>query len=96
MGSTNVSLSALCAGSVDLESKAATVEGAFVLQPPRRIKQMLHALPAGLQPTVGVSVALRREIVAQQVHILTCVLVVSIQHYIGLMFSLAVSLVYLE
>uniref|UniRef100_A0A667WF86 Centrosomal protein 120 n=1 Tax=Myripristis murdjan TaxID=586833 RepID=A0A667WF86_9TELE len=61
LGSTDVSLSALCAGCLELESKAATVEGAFVLQPPRRVKQKLPALPADLQPTLGVSVSLRRE-----------------------------------
>ncbi|XP_051277824.1 centrosomal protein of 120 kDa [Dicentrarchus labrax] len=66
LGSTDVSLSALSAVSVDLENKAATVEGAFVLQPPKRVKQTLPALPADLQPTVGVAVTLRREEVAPQ------------------------------
>nr|XP_046241768.1 centrosomal protein of 120 kDa [Scatophagus argus] len=66
LGSTDVSLSALCAVSVDLENKAATVEGAFVLQPPKRIKQTLPALPPDLQPTVGVSVTLRKEEVTPQ------------------------------
>lgn len=68
LGSTDVSLSALSAVSVDLENKAATVEGAFILQPPKRVKQTLPALPADLQPTVGVAVTLRREEVAPQVH----------------------------
>lgn len=67
LGSTDVSLSALSAVSVDLESKAATVEGAFLLKPPRRTQQALPALPADLQPTVGVAVTLRREEVAPQV-----------------------------
>ncbi|KAE8291779.1 Centrosomal protein of 120 kDa [Larimichthys crocea] len=66
LGSTDVSLSALAAVSVDLESKAATVEGAFVLQPPKRIKKTLPTLPADLQPTVGVAVTLRREEVTPQ------------------------------
>ncbi|XP_078141380.1 centrosomal protein of 120 kDa [Centroberyx gerrardi] len=61
LGSAEVSLSALSAGSVDLESEASTVEGAFVLQPPKCTKQKLPALPADLQPTVGVAVTLRRE-----------------------------------
>lgn len=61
LGSTDVSLAALPAVSMDLENKAATVEGAFVLQPPKRIKQTLPALPADLQPTVGVAVTLRKE-----------------------------------
>uniref|UniRef100_A0A3Q3EQM5 Centrosomal protein 120 n=1 Tax=Labrus bergylta TaxID=56723 RepID=A0A3Q3EQM5_9LABR len=68
LGSTDVSLSALSNVSVDLETKAATVEGAFILVPPKRIKQTLPALPADLQPTVGVAVTLRREEVKPQVH----------------------------
>uniref|UniRef100_A0A3P9J054 Centrosomal protein 120 n=1 Tax=Oryzias latipes TaxID=8090 RepID=A0A3P9J054_ORYLA len=59
LGSTDVSLSALAAVSVDLERSAATVEGVFVLRPPKRTK--LPTLPADLQPTVGVAVTLRRE-----------------------------------
>uniref|UniRef100_A0A1A7X9R5 Centrosomal protein 120kDa n=1 Tax=Iconisemion striatum TaxID=60296 RepID=A0A1A7X9R5_9TELE len=59
LGSTEVSLSALAAASADLENKAATVEGAFVLLPPKRVK--LPALPADLQPTIGVAITLRRE-----------------------------------
>ncbi|XP_070760372.1 centrosomal protein of 120 kDa [Enoplosus armatus] len=66
LGSTDVSLSALSAVSVDLDNKAATVEGAFILQPPKRIKQTLPALPGDLQPTVGVAVTLRREEVTPQ------------------------------
>ncbi|KAK5870647.1 hypothetical protein PBY51_003576 [Eleginops maclovinus] len=66
LGSTDVSLSALAAVSVDLENRAATVEGAFILTPPTRNKQALPALPADLQPTVGVAVTLRREVVTPQ------------------------------
>uniref|UniRef100_A0A3Q2Q1Y4 Centrosomal protein 120 n=1 Tax=Fundulus heteroclitus TaxID=8078 RepID=A0A3Q2Q1Y4_FUNHE len=66
LGSTDVSLAALAAASVDLENTAATVEGAFVLQPPKRTK--LPPLPAELQPTVGVAVTLRREELLPQVH----------------------------
>ncbi|XP_032434909.1 centrosomal protein of 120 kDa [Xiphophorus hellerii] len=65
LGSSDVSLSALAAAAVDLEAKGATVEGAFVLRPPPRSK--LPALPAELQPTVGVAVTLRREEPAPQV-----------------------------
>uniref|UniRef100_A0A096MDN1 Centrosomal protein 120 n=1 Tax=Poecilia formosa TaxID=48698 RepID=A0A096MDN1_POEFO len=66
LGSSDVSLSALAAAAAtaDLETKGATVEGAFVLQPPPRSK--LPALPAELQPTVGVAVTLRREEPAPQ------------------------------
>uniref|UniRef100_A0A3B4VQM9 Centrosomal protein 120 n=1 Tax=Seriola dumerili TaxID=41447 RepID=A0A3B4VQM9_SERDU len=66
LGSTDVSLSALATVRVDLENKAATVEGAFILQPPKRTRRTLPALPADLQPTVGVAVSLRREEVAPQ------------------------------
>ncbi|XP_053180840.1 LOW QUALITY PROTEIN: centrosomal protein of 120 kDa [Scomber japonicus] len=66
LGSAAVSLSSLSTVSVDLDHKAATVEGAFILQPPKRIKRTQPALPADLQPTVGVAVTLRREEVAPQ------------------------------
>ncbi|KAF6716951.1 Centrosomal protein of 120 kDa [Oryzias melastigma] len=59
LGSTDVSLSRLAAVSIDLEKSSATVEGVFVLCPPKRTK--LPALPPDLQPTVGVAVTLRRE-----------------------------------
>uniref|UniRef100_A0A3P8XQD0 Centrosomal protein of 120 kDa n=1 Tax=Esox lucius TaxID=8010 RepID=A0A3P8XQD0_ESOLU len=61
LGSTEVSLAGLAKSSVDLQKQVATVEGAFILQPPNRAKQSLPVLPLELQPTVGVSVILRRE-----------------------------------
>uniref|UniRef100_A0A4W5QUN2 Centrosomal protein of 120 kDa n=1 Tax=Hucho hucho TaxID=62062 RepID=A0A4W5QUN2_9TELE len=61
LGSTEVSLAGLAKSSVDLEKQVATVEGAFILQPPNRAKQSLPPVPMDLQPTVGVSVTLRRE-----------------------------------
>uniref|UniRef100_A0A8C8GWL9 Centrosomal protein of 120 kDa n=1 Tax=Oncorhynchus tshawytscha TaxID=74940 RepID=A0A8C8GWL9_ONCTS len=61
LGSTEVSLAGLAKSSVDLEKQVATVEGAFILQPPNRAKQSLPPIPMDLQPTVGVSVTLRRE-----------------------------------
>lgn len=64
LGSTSVSLSALSSVSVDLEIKPAMVEGAFILQPAQRTSK---TLPDDLQPTVGISVSLRREEVTQQV-----------------------------
>ncbi|XP_041855408.1 centrosomal protein of 120 kDa isoform X2 [Melanotaenia boesemani] len=64
LGSADVSLSALAAVSLDLENRVSTVEGAFVLQPPKRIN--LPPLPADLQPTLGVAVTLRREDVPPQ------------------------------
>lgn len=66
LGSTDISLSALAGISTDLDSKAATLEGAFLLQPPKRVKQTLPALPTDLQPTLGVAVTLRREEVTLQ------------------------------
>uniref|UniRef100_A0AAQ4NQU3 C2 domain-containing protein n=1 Tax=Gasterosteus aculeatus aculeatus TaxID=481459 RepID=A0AAQ4NQU3_GASAC len=68
LGGTDVPLAALSAVCVDLENKAATVEGAFVLQPLERSNRAPSALPANLQPTVGVAVTLRREEVTPQVH----------------------------
>lgn len=65
LGSTTVSFSVLAVGSMDLESKATAVEGAFILRPPNRTKQDLSP---DLQPTVGVSVTLRREGGTQEVH----------------------------
>ncbi|XP_024909675.1 centrosomal protein of 120 kDa-like, partial [Cynoglossus semilaevis] len=67
LGSTDLSLSALSALPVHLENKAATIEGVFVLRPPTLTKQSLPVLPADLQPTIGVAVALRREGVPAQV-----------------------------
>ncbi|KAJ0068132.1 hypothetical protein NL108_016283, partial [Boleophthalmus pectinirostris] len=58
LGSADVPLSPLCSSSVDPETKGATVEGAFVLKPPK--KQTKAAVRAEL-PTVGVAVTLRRE-----------------------------------
>uniref|UniRef100_A0A3P8VQ03 Centrosomal protein 120 n=1 Tax=Cynoglossus semilaevis TaxID=244447 RepID=A0A3P8VQ03_CYNSE len=67
LGSTDVSLSALSALPVHLENKAATVEGVFVLRPPTLTKRCLPLLPADLQPTISVAVALRREGVPAQI-----------------------------
>ncbi|KAI4882818.1 hypothetical protein NFI96_025052 [Prochilodus magdalenae] len=61
LGRTDISLAALVKNSVDLSKEAATIEGAFVLQPPNRTKQSLQAVPVDLQPSVGVAVTLRRE-----------------------------------
>ncbi|XP_072537057.1 centrosomal protein of 120 kDa isoform X2 [Salminus brasiliensis] len=61
LGRTELSLAALLKNSVDLSKEAATIEGAFVLQPPNRTKQSLQSVPVDLQPTVGVAVTLRRE-----------------------------------
>ncbi|XP_049342117.1 centrosomal protein of 120 kDa isoform X1 [Astyanax mexicanus] len=61
LGRTEISIAALSKRSMDLTKEAATIEGAFVLQPPNRTKQSLQSVPLELQPTVGVAVTLRRE-----------------------------------
>ncbi|XP_066567429.1 centrosomal protein of 120 kDa [Amia ocellicauda] len=67
LGSTEVSLAGLLKkGSADIEQQPVAVEGAFVLIPPNRAKQKLPSVPLELQPTVGVSVTLRKEPVNAQ------------------------------
>ncbi|KAL6458779.1 hypothetical protein MHYP_G00322510 [Metynnis hypsauchen] len=66
LGRTDIPLAALVKNSVDLAKEAATIEGAFVLQPPNRTKQSLQAVPVDLQPTVGVAIILRREDVSAE------------------------------
>ncbi|XP_036383260.1 centrosomal protein of 120 kDa [Megalops cyprinoides] len=61
LGSAEISLSGLTKSAVDLEKQPATVEGAFTLVPPNRAKLKLPLIPPELQPTLGVSVTLRRE-----------------------------------
>ncbi|XP_062310749.1 centrosomal protein of 120 kDa [Osmerus eperlanus] len=67
LGSTEVSLAGLGQTGVDLQSQVATVEGAFVLQPPNRTKPSRpSSVPLDLLPTVGVSVTLRKEALGTQ------------------------------
>ncbi|XP_051963834.1 centrosomal protein of 120 kDa-like [Xyrauchen texanus] len=66
LGSTEISLAGLMKNSVDLSKHAATIEGAFVLQPPNRAKLNLPSVPADLQPSVGISVTLRGEDINNQ------------------------------
>ncbi|XP_030642668.1 centrosomal protein of 120 kDa isoform X1 [Chanos chanos] len=67
LGSAQISLAGLARSSVDLGKEQATIEGAFVLEPPKIAKQNLPPVPLDLQPTVGVSVTLRKENVNAQV-----------------------------
>lgn len=67
LGSTDVSLAGLIKSSADLTKHSATIEGAFILQPPNRVKPNLQSVPPDLQPTVGVSVTLRAEDISNQV-----------------------------
>lgn len=67
LGSADVSLAGLIKSSADLTKRSATIEGAFILQPPNRVKPNLQSVPPDLQPTVGVSVTLRAEDVSHQV-----------------------------
>lgn len=66
LGSTEISLAGLLKSSTDLTRRSATIEGAFILQPPNREKTNLQSVPPDLQPTVGVSVTLRAEDVNNQ------------------------------
>ncbi|KAJ8401639.1 hypothetical protein AAFF_G00379560 [Aldrovandia affinis] len=66
LGSTEISLSGLVKGGVELEKQPATVEGAFILVPPNRAKLKLPTIPTDLQPTLGVSITLRRDGVSAQ------------------------------
>ncbi|KAL2092860.1 hypothetical protein ACEWY4_012658 [Coilia grayii] len=66
LGSAEVSLSSLGLTSTPLSTHQATVEGAFVLYPPGQSKQNPPSIPTDLQPTVGVSVTLRKETVPPQ------------------------------
>ncbi|XP_044914210.1 centrosomal protein of 120 kDa isoform X4 [Felis catus] len=62
LGSTEVPLTGLLKkGSTEINQRPVTVEGAFILDPPKRAKQKLAPIPVQLAPTVGVSVALQRE-----------------------------------
>ncbi|KAK1176279.1 centrosomal protein of 120 kDa isoform X3 [Acipenser oxyrinchus oxyrinchus] len=67
LGSTDISIAGLLKKSnVDIEKQPVAVEGAFTLIPPNRAKQKLPSVPLELQPTVGVSVTLRKEGVNSQ------------------------------
>ncbi|KAM9790587.1 centrosomal protein of 120 kDa-like [Syngnathus typhle] len=59
LGSADVPLATLAGLAVDLEERAATVEGVFALQPPARVRRSLPAMPADLQPNVSVTITLR-------------------------------------
>ncbi|KAL1268936.1 hypothetical protein QQF64_031225, partial [Cirrhinus molitorella] len=61
LSSTDVSLNGLIKSSADLTKHPATIEGAFILLPPNRLKPSLQTVPPDLQPTVGISVTLRAE-----------------------------------
>ncbi|ROL53709.1 Centrosomal protein of 120 kDa [Anabarilius grahami] len=69
LGSTDVSLAGLIKSSADLTKHSTTIEGAFILQPPNRVKPHLQSVPPDLQPTVGISVTLRVEDISNQLDI---------------------------
>ncbi|XP_038625572.1 centrosomal protein of 120 kDa isoform X3 [Tachyglossus aculeatus] len=67
LGSTEISLTGLLKkGHLEIDQHPVTVEGAFTLNPPNRIKQKLAHLPLELAPTVGVSVTLQKESINAQ------------------------------
>lgn len=67
LGSTEISLAGLLKGNSEILRHPAAVEGAFTLVPPEKKKQKLPPLPLDLSPTVGVSVALKKEGIISQV-----------------------------
>ncbi|XP_067270694.1 centrosomal protein of 120 kDa isoform X2 [Pseudorasbora parva] len=69
LGSTDVSLAGLIKSGADLTKLPATIEGAFILNPPNRVKPVLQSVPPDLRPTVGVSVTLRAEDISHQLDI---------------------------
>ncbi|KAJ8262749.1 hypothetical protein COCON_G00152060 [Conger conger] len=66
LGSSEISLAGLLKDGAELETQPATVEGAFAMVPPNRARLKLPAVPPDLQPTLGVSVMLRKESVDPQ------------------------------
>ncbi|XP_055489098.1 LOW QUALITY PROTEIN: centrosomal protein of 120 kDa [Leucoraja erinacea] len=66
LGSTEISLAGLLKGNSEILRHPAAVEGAFTLVPPEKKKQKLPPLPLDLSPTVGVSVALKKEGIISQ------------------------------
>ncbi|KAK2164709.1 hypothetical protein LSH36_60g08013, partial [Paralvinella palmiformis] len=48
-------------GSTEIYMKPVSIEGAFQLHPPNRLKQMIPAVPEDQRPLVGVSIILRKE-----------------------------------
>lgn len=67
LGSAEVPLSSLALTSVSLSTQPATVEGAYVLWPPGQARPRQPCVPPDLQPTVGVSVTLRKDAANSQV-----------------------------
>ena len=62
LGSADVSLAPLIKKeSTEIYMKPVTIEGAFQLNPPNRLKQQLPPVPDALKAVVGISVMLRKE-----------------------------------
>ncbi|ESO92587.1 hypothetical protein LOTGIDRAFT_190538, partial [Lottia gigantea] len=62
LGSSEVSLKTLLKkDSNEIYMRPVTIEGAHQLVPPNRTKLQMGSIPDGLQPSVGVSVVLKRE-----------------------------------
>ncbi|CAH2296100.1 centrosomal of 120 kDa isoform X1 [Pelobates cultripes] len=69
LGSTDISLTGLLKrASTEIEHHPVVIEGAFILKPPNRAKQNLPSMQVEISPTVGVSVALQKEVLQQTVH----------------------------
>ncbi|XP_060091512.1 centrosomal protein of 120 kDa [Heteronotia binoei] len=63
LGSTEVLLTGLVKkGNVDIRHQPVAIEGAFILVPPSRARQKLPPMPLDMAPTLGVSVALQKDV----------------------------------
>ncbi|KAI0208621.1 DUF3668 domain-containing protein [Lamellibrachia satsuma] len=62
LGSTEVPLGPLLhRGSTEIYMKPVSIEGAFELHPPSRVKEQLAPVPEDMKPIVGLAVVLRKE-----------------------------------
>uniref|UniRef100_A0A8C5MS02 Centrosomal protein of 120 kDa n=1 Tax=Leptobrachium leishanense TaxID=445787 RepID=A0A8C5MS02_9ANUR len=69
LGSADISVMGLLKkASTEIEHHPVVIEGAFILKPPNRAKQSVSTLPVDLSPTIGVSVALQKEVSQQSSH----------------------------
>ncbi|XP_053557588.1 centrosomal protein of 120 kDa [Bombina bombina] len=69
LGSTDIPLTTLIKkASTEIEHHPVVVEGEFILTPPNRTKQNLSSVPVEMSPTIGVSVALQKEVFQETFH----------------------------
>ncbi|KAM8960777.1 centrosomal protein of 120 kDa [Pelodytes ibericus] len=69
LGSTDIALTGLLnKARTEIEHHPVVIEGAFILRPPNQAKQSLLSVPVEISPTIGVSLALQKEVVQQTSH----------------------------